>query len=701
MLIMICSMVICNYGTEDNVKAASQTESSEEEEILLDDNELSSWEEEEEVWDDDDEIEEDDEDDDEDGQEDDIYVDDTIMVTSEIKEKWENYYNAEVTVTNLTDTVIDDWTVKFKYKDQIEHIWNAEIIEHEEDYYTIKNLEWNQDIKANGSVTFGITAKYKDSIGEISEAYLENSICEVAEEKYSAQYTQYSTWPGYVLGEIKINNISDEKIEDWKIEITANVDIEQIWNAEIESKYVNDNDETTYIIKNKEYNQNIAPGNNSAFGFIAKTTEVNVKVEPVQLFSISSTLQNESEEDDWDSVEEVEGLTEDDFMEYSDYLEYLMLQAEENPGMQKATDNMGIQTFSAKETEAKPQKTVNAKVTSAYKVIGEESGYRKKAFQNFCMGKLKGKNGEKYAYGIVHCGKNAVMLRMSLTTSKKNGKTKREAEIIDRMVLKDFGHSQSLESFVYKGKEYFLLTGKTYKLTADELKKAKQTAKKQNKKLSQVIPYFCTQIACIKYNAGKKTDVKNCGRLVGVTYSNKKRAKFGRLNRVDIGLKDDSRIVIWKRRKSDSAVQVSTFAFDNKIKQKLVEKKKVSFTNKKLLQFKTCFTMKKNTSSYILPQSMQSIDQGGDNTLYISSGREGESPLCIAECSAKKGEFRKKYMLHFGDDFPIQKKKEIEGMHSKGSQLQFVIADIKAVKGKNSDGKKVKIKRQYICVIDK
>lgn len=139
-----------------------------------------------------------------------------------------------------------------------------------------------------------------------------------------------------------------------------------------------------------EYNQNIAPGNNSAFGFIAKTTEVNVKVEPVQLFSISSTLQDESEEDDWDSVEEVEGLTEDDFMEYSDYLEYLMLQAEENPGMQKAKDNMGIQTFSVKETEAKPQKTVNAKVTSVYKVIGEESGYRKKA-SKFLYGKIKRK----------------------------------------------------------------------------------------------------------------------------------------------------------------------------------------------------------------------------------------------------------------------------------------------------------------------
>lgn len=80
-------------------------------------------------------------------------------------------------------------------------------------------------------------------------------------------------------------------------------------------------------------------------------------------------------------------------------------------------------------------------MTSVYKVIGARSGYRKKAFQNFCMGKIKGKNGEKYAYGIVHCGKNAVMLRMSLKTSKKNGKIKQEAKIINQMLLQNFGHS--------------------------------------------------------------------------------------------------------------------------------------------------------------------------------------------------------------------------------------------------------------------
>ena len=698
-LMLVFSLFICEVGYTD-VKAVSGSENAEDEVIILDDDELDSWEEEDEVWEDGDEEGEEEEDEEFEGEED-TYVDDTISVTSEIKEKWTDHYNAEVTITNLTDTGIDDWIVTFDYKDEIEHIWNAEIIAHENDTYTIKCLAWNQDIKANGSVTFGITVKYTDTVGDISNAYLANDINEVDKEKYSATYTQYSAWPGYVSGEMKIQNNSEEQIEDWKIEVTTNLDIQQIWNADIESKYLNEKNETTYIIKNKEYNQNISAGGSCSFGFIAQTTEDTVKVEEERLFSMN-IVDDSSDEEDWEEVEELEGLTEDDFLEYSDYLDYLALQEEESSSILSTENHMGIMAFSARATEAAPAKTDKAKVTDLYRVVGEKSGYRKKAFQNYCMGKIKGKNGEKYAYSVVHCGKNAVMFRMKLTEKKKkDGTTEKQAQIIGRMQLNNFGHTQSLESFVYEGKEYFLLTGKTYELTEKELKEAKKLAKKQNKKLSQVVPNFCTQIACVKYNNGSTVNVKKCGRLVGVTYSNKKRTKFGRLNRVDIGLKSDSRIVIWKRRKSDSAVQVSTFGFSDKVKKKLVNKKTISFANSKLLTHKTSFTMKRNSSSYILPKSMQSIDQGGDNTIYIASGKQGESQLCIAECSAKKGEYRKKYVLDFGNDFPIQKNKEIEGMHSKDDQLQFVIADVEPVKVKNKDGKKVKIKRQYICAIDK
>lgn len=711
LLLMVFSLLICEFG-DRRVKAATESEDEyidwveEDEPIEVDEDVLDSWEEEEEAWDDDDVYDEEEEDDDEGDDEDDYYIDDTISVNMDIKERWENHYNAEVTVKNLTDEMIDNWAVAFDYGDEIEHIWNAQIIAHEGNSYTIKCLDWNQDIPANGSVTFGMTVQYADEAGDIINEYLINDTVEINEDNYSVSYHECSAWPGYVSGEIRIDNQSDLRIEDWKLEIATNLDIQQIWNASIESEYTNDDNEKVYLFKNMVYNQNIMAGQTCSFGFIAKKSPGDVKVEAQDLFSVSTAEPGE-EEEDWDTPEEVEGLTEDDFLEYSDYLDYLASQGGSNMPRSRAK--------AAKKTEASPKKTVARKVSAVYEVKGEKTPYRKKAFQNFCMGKVKGKKGEKYAYGVVHCGKNAVLMKMELEEEK--GK-KKVARIKGWMTLKNFGHTQSLESFVYKDgekeKEYFLLTGKTYVLTKEEKKKAQEEAKKKKKKLSQVLSNFCTQVVCVGFKNRSVVSEKNCGKLVGVAYSNKKKKKFGRINRVDIGLKGEDRIVVWKRRKEDKAVQVSTYSFGAKIKEKLVQKKKISFAKTKLLKYKTAFTMKKDTSNYILPKSMQSIDQGGDNTIYIASGKQDDSELCIAECSADKGVYRKKYTFKFKKKnkktiktktyFPIQGKKEIEGMHSKGDQLQFVIADCKPVKVKTSDGKKEKkvtMKRQYICVTDK
>ncbi len=711
-LLLAFSVLICDLGGRPvKAKAGSDDEYidwvEEEEPIEVDEDVLDSWEEEEEAWDDDDVYDEEEEDDDEgDDDEDDYYIDDTISVNMDIKERWENHYNAEVTVTNLTDETIDNWAVAFDYGDEVEQIWNAQITAHEENSYTIKCLDWNQDIPANGSVSFGITAKFAGEAGDILNEYLINDTVEINEDNYSVTYHESSAWPGYVSGEIRVENKSDLRIEDWKLEIATNLDIQQIWNASIESEYTNDDNEKVYLFKNMGYNQNIAAKQTCSFGFIAKKSPGDVKVEAQDLFSVSTAEPGEDEED-WETPEAVEGLTEDDFLEYSDYLDYLESQGGGNMLRSRAK--------AAKKTEAVPKKTIPRKVSAVYEVKGEKTPYRKKAFQNFCMGKVKGKNGEKYAYGVVHCGKNAVLMKMQLEEEK--GK-KKVANIVGKMTLKNFGHTQSLESFVYKDgekeKEYFLLTGKTYVLTKEEKKKAQQEAKKKKKKLSQILKNFCTQVVCVEYKGGSTVSEKNCGKLVGVAYSNKKKQRFGRLNRVDIGLKGEDRIVIWKRRKEDQAVQVGTYSFGSNIKEKLVQKKKISFAKSKLLKYKTSFTMKKDTSNYILPKSMQSIDQGGDNTIYIASGKQGDSELCIAECSADKGVYRKKYTFKFRKKkkktikektyFPIQGKKEIEGMHSKGDQFQVVIADSKPVKVKVQDGKKEKkvtMKRQYICVTDK
>ena len=323
LLLMMCSLLICEVG-EKYAKAAPENEDEyidwveEEEPIEVDEDVLDSWEDEEEAWDDDDVYDEDED------EEDDYYEDDTMSVDMEIKERWEHHYRAEVTVKNLTDETIDNWVVAFEYEDEIEHVGDARIIAHEENTYIIKCLDRNRDIPENGSVSFGITAKYADEAGDISNEYLINDIAEINERNYSVSYHGFPVWPGYVLGEIRIENKSNLQIEDWKLEAAMNLDIQLIWNAFIESGYTNDNNEKVYLLKNVEGNQNIKAGQDCTFGFLAKKFPGNVKVEARELYLGSATGPGE----DWETPEAVEGLTEDDFLEYSDYLDYLESQGE-------------------------------------------------------------------------------------------------------------------------------------------------------------------------------------------------------------------------------------------------------------------------------------------------------------------------------------------------------------------------------------
>ena len=103
---------------------------------------------------------EEEEEDEEDLYDDDEGDDDTIRLTTAINKKWKNHYKAEVTVKNLTDASIDDWTIGFQCKDEIEKISKAKIIGYQNNYYYyVQSLDGRQDIKANGKVTFEISGK--------------------------------------------------------------------------------------------------------------------------------------------------------------------------------------------------------------------------------------------------------------------------------------------------------------------------------------------------------------------------------------------------------------------------------------------------------------------------------------------------------------------------------------------------------------
>jgi chitinase len=78
----------------------------------------------------------------------------TVKITSD----WGSGFTAEVSVINSGASLIDDWIVKFDMPYDIVNIWNAEIVSHIGDTYTVRNASWNDQIAPGNQITFGFQA---------------------------------------------------------------------------------------------------------------------------------------------------------------------------------------------------------------------------------------------------------------------------------------------------------------------------------------------------------------------------------------------------------------------------------------------------------------------------------------------------------------------------------------------------------------
>lgn len=95
-----------------------------------------------------------------------VMVNKSYMIKSEdyavdydVTSKWDNGFIGNITITNNTDQNIEDWKIEFTYDAAIQSIWCAEIEELDDDYYSIINAGYNQNILPGESVTFGFKAE--------------------------------------------------------------------------------------------------------------------------------------------------------------------------------------------------------------------------------------------------------------------------------------------------------------------------------------------------------------------------------------------------------------------------------------------------------------------------------------------------------------------------------------------------------------
>lgn len=79
---------------------------------------------------------------------------------------WENGMNASISINNQSGADVEDWAVEFDYPNMITEIWNAEVIEHIDKHYVIKNAGYNQNIVSGSAITFGFLANPVDVSAE-------------------------------------------------------------------------------------------------------------------------------------------------------------------------------------------------------------------------------------------------------------------------------------------------------------------------------------------------------------------------------------------------------------------------------------------------------------------------------------------------------------------------------------------------------
>lgn len=206
-----------------------------------------------------------------------------IDVEFNVTGQWSDGFTGEITVKNISDTLIEDWQIEMTFPHEIETLWNAKIESYEDGVYNIKNAGDNNNINipVGGSITFGFKAKHDGEITEPSEIYLATTKRKAEKELYTTDFQFLNDWGSGFTAQITITNNTSDDIEGWHLLFDFDKEMTSIWNAVIESY-----EDGRYTISNAEYNSVIPANGSVTFGFIG--TPGNVESEPSKFDLVES-----------------------------------------------------------------------------------------------------------------------------------------------------------------------------------------------------------------------------------------------------------------------------------------------------------------------------------------------------------------------------------------------------------------------------
>ncbi len=593
----------------------------------------------------------------------------SIEVTFNVTSKWTGHYNVDVTLLNISGMVIEDWEVFFYFKDKIENIWNAKVLDSDDgESVLIHNAGWNQDIGIDKAVTFGMTVACRDEIEFPDECYLTRSLYETDKDSYSIQYIQNSAWDNHVNGQIIITNTGDKKIEDWKISLktSENIKFENIWNA----KLINEDAEGFYQIDNAAYNQNIEPGKSVEFGFIAKCN--SFKIEKDSLYSMinveyeNGIFIDDSINENWEYWEPDYDL--DDFDTYEEYEEYCK---------EIKYKSIGRTTYARTRTVKSIEPHVTAEIVS--KVSKEKKGY---ALQSYLW------NGDKLHLLFRNAKKKTSAF---LGTAGKTSAGYYSLDVGNVLNMKGFSHGQSFERLDIGSKRTFMICSGA-KTKRENGKKDKNGWSREvsfvpEKKLLNRTKDFSDKNNCIK-------------KIIGFEYIPHDLGKKLSIKRIDAALSTSEQdvLVVWYTFWNCDKRMIALFDM-NKIEKHFIDGNTYFNLKNDQCRNSALILATNESASKLQPnksfQSIEVSDGYGSKDgktkkwkIYITSGNTGKGQaltLNRATLSIKKGanpdsgkisEYHQVSVTvpHNASGQPVLTGElELEGCHIKGEELHFLM----------------------------
>ena len=190
-----------------------------------------------------------------------VYETDLFSVEYKITSKWDEVYNAEIQINNLSEETIHNWNIIFPTEDAILDVYNASVISNESEYL-FKNLGYNQDILPGSSVSFGFRVQFglKADIPQVFRMNYNTTI--LSDDSYSIEKYISNEWESGYTGELRITNTGNEKIEDWYLVLECDNPFVNIWGASIVQ-----HSGVEFIIQCPDDKQCILPGETVIVGF--------------------------------------------------------------------------------------------------------------------------------------------------------------------------------------------------------------------------------------------------------------------------------------------------------------------------------------------------------------------------------------------------------------------------------------------------